>query len=315
MKRLSQEQWSNLLLALDTQSVKTLSKKYNVSESTIYKKMKINNLPTHSLSESQWNEILSKVDKVSPAELARHYDITPAGIHYQIKKQNIDYKPFVTRKHYFNEDFFEFIDNEHKAYWLGFIMADGCIENPSNHGNPKRLKIQLSAIDKELLQLFLNDIESTTIKVEEFLPHKSTYGINLICRIQVNSVKMCDDLSKYGIVPNKTGKEIVPEIPDNMMRHFIRGFFDGDGTVYKQKDKPVISFTGNQDMLYDLSYILIKNLNVSNVVSPSKYKSKNVSQLGYSRKQDTFSFYHYIYDNSSIYLERKYAKYTLLISQ
>lgn len=34
------------------------------------------------------------------------------------------------RYYYFNENFFEKINNELSAYWLGFLYADGCILTP-----------------------------------------------------------------------------------------------------------------------------------------------------------------------------------------
>jgi len=316
---LTKEQWSQILSAVNSSNIKELAQQYGITESSIYKKMKASGISTRNLLESQWDEILSQVDKISPAELSRRYDVTAAGIHYQIKKRGIPYKPFVQRKHQFDEDFFENIDTEAKAYWLGFIMADGCIEQPTKWGRPKRLKIQLSAIDKEHLQKFLADINAD-IEVEEFMPHESTYGTTPMCRIQINSVKMCSDLAKYGITRNKTGNESMPELPGHLMRHFIRGYFDGDGSVTFTEKSSHIGFTSSREFLTQLRDHLYQKIRMSNRINPipsgkgTGGRLKHSYQMGYTREADLFLFYHYIYDNSTTYLERKYVKYSQLIS-
>ena len=91
------------------------------------------------------------------------------------------------RKNNLNHDFFESIDSEEKAYWLGFIMADGCVYKGSD-GSSLRLQINLKGSDVEHLQKFQNAIGSS-YKIQTKMIKTSN-----VCILKVNSTKMCQDL-------------------------------------------------------------------------------------------------------------------------
>lgn len=134
----------------------------------------------------------------------------------------------MNKKHNLNESFFEKIDSEEKAYFLGLMYSDGYIFS-SKH--TKGLGIQLQEPDKELL-----------IKFNQCL--KSNYPLMVVKRLDENhqncirlygySKKIAEDLTKQGCFENKTKKLQFPscnQVPSNLIHHFIRGYFDGDGCV------------------------------------------------------------------------------------
>lgn len=315
MPRLTKEQWSKILERSKKESIALLSQEYGINQSTIYKKIKALGGTTQQLSKETWEEILSQVQEVSGAELARRYGVTAAAISYQIKARGIEYKPHIIRKHAFNEDFFETIDTEEKAYFLGFIIADGMVSKSTRWGSVKRLVINISAKDIQVLEAFKKAIGAESIDIQVYEPHASTYGTEPMAKIVVNSSKMCTDLAKYGVVPNKTGKEFLPKINESLVSHLIRGYFDGDGHICLTP-KPSFGFTGGYDLLDGIKNYLQSTSNVSKAIKPRKdYRGKKVYDLRYGAKKDVLSFYNVIYSNASIYLERKYKKYSKLLSQ
>lgn len=245
------------------------------------------------------------------SDIARELNISRDCVLRYAKMLNISTGVRHKRKSVLNEYVFENIDSEEKAYWLGFLIADGGTCYTTDYykkcNRPNRLYINLSLKDVNMLdkfKIFLN----TNTKIRFYIPEQ-TYSNNEMCQLIINSINICSSLNKYGIYPNKTGHEIIPTISIDLMRHLIRGYFDGDGTVYIHKNKYIcVGFSGNEKFLLDLkqllkSYKIIKN---DNKVSKEMY-DKQCYSFRFSNKEDVSNFFHYIYDNSNIYMERKYC--------
>ena len=122
----------------------------------------------------------------------------------------------------FNKDYFQKIDTEDKAYFLGFIVADGCISEKSN-------SVQIIQKETYILEEFKKYIEfNGPVYKDEYR------GISCIT---VNSSKTKKDLENLGITPNKTMIVKYPNISEHLQNHFIRGVFDGDGCISLRTDK------------------------------------------------------------------------------
>ena len=136
-----------------------------------------------------------------------------------------------THRYFCNEKFFETIDNEKKAYWLGFIAADGCVYIRAGHQGQVSLTIQER--DKELLEQFKQDTEST----HPINKCGSFVSINLV------SQKMFDDLNEKGIIPRKTWhldfNKIYSYVGKQFFPDFVRGYFDGDGSIHYKDGKDI----------------------------------------------------------------------------
>ena len=213
-----------------------------------------------------------------------------------------------------NHDYFENIDSEHKAYWLGFIYADGSITKKvyEKGSYTYRLRMELMFEDKYILEQMALDLESD-LKPKEYYNDTSHFeGYNKpkhTAYIMFSSKKMGEDLVKLGVVPNKTLiLKSLPSIPDNLMKHFIRGYFDGDGSVYLTKDNTIkTAFYGTHDFINSIQDFLIKELDLTKKKITDQ-KEANVSFVGMA-KQESEKIYHYMYDEATIFLNRKYEKY------
>lgn len=172
------------------------------------------------------------------------------------------------RYHFHNFDYFEVIDSHSKAYWLGFIMADGYIQRNKgvNYGED-RVGISLNVEDINTLNLFKHEIDATNpIKVyEEKTPQswsdKGWSEKSTICRILLNSQKTVDDLIDKGVIYNKSlTKEFVgyDKIPKEYVYSYLRGYIDGNGSISLRKTKnygyqPQLSIFSSEKFSYWIS--------------------------------------------------------------
>lgn len=220
-------------------------------------------------------------------------------------------------KYEYNKDYFSKIDAADKAYWLGFLYADGSI-NRFYKGEKLRsmtLELGLAYKDKGHLEKFKNCLE-TNIPIFEKTNKLKGKEYKTV-RIQLNNTKICYDLCDLGCTPNKTFDIKFPTfdiVPKEFMRDFIRGFFDGDGciSISEMSGKPhiIVSISGVYDMLKSISDFLISEKIIR--VKPKIHKDE--------RRKSTYNVYFYgtdsnkelldyLYKDSNIYLDRKYNQY------
>lgn len=210
-------------------------------------------------------------------------------------------------KNEFNHDYFENIDSEIKAYFLGFILMDGNVHECKNKNCSKIIQINLSLKDKYILETFKKEIECDN-KISEY-----NKGKRHECRFGVYSNKMANDLSKYGVVPNKSLiLEKLPLIDNKFIPDLIRGIFDANGSVYIRNNKYkklMITFYSTHKMLESIMNKLIESINID-MHKITDQKKTNVSLFSLSKKEDIINFYRYIYYKKDIiYLKRKKDKF------
>lgn len=263
---------------------------------------------------------------VSMEEVLEKYSVCYASVYNAIKRYDIPFKKTYGRQVFFDEDFFENIDSEEKAYWLGFIMADGCVAHTTTNKEVyNRVYLNVTEEDKDHLLKFKKTINHTGNFIIQI--HEKSYSPTPLYYLHCNSTKMCNDLIKIGCNPRKTGNSCLPEIPENLMRHFIRGYFDGDGaiSIYSQMDKrnplkPVarvkqeLSFTSDRNMLLQIQNVLVKECNVPHTKLKEYKRTTKAVTLRYGGKQQVKRIYEYLYTDATVFLERKYNKFSLLFS-
>lgn len=207
------------------------------------------------------------------------------------------------RKHSLNEKYFSVIDSSEKAYWLGFIAADGGINRTGNNKKYNNLTINLNQRDYEHLEKFLKAVNSDdSIKL---FPGVGYGEGTIIASISLNSVAMVEDLINLGIVPKKSLVLLPPNINKIYYRDWIRGYIDGDGSISLLKNgEAQLSVLGTKKVV---SFI-------KDFLSPEKdkrfyqYGDKNTYELSYGGTASIVNYLHQIYDNATIYLDRKYQK-------
>lgn len=203
-----------------------------------------------------------------------------------------------------NEDVFNEIDSEEKAYWLGFMYADGCI-----YSKEYRIELSLQGSDINHLHKFAKFLEN---KKEDFVKFYANYkqGKYDRCRVSFRSKKVWTALNEKGCVPNKS---LILTFPDrsifkdkSLIRHFIRGYIDGDGCLCNTT-KPELNVLGTKEFLTDMQKYLALDR-----AYPIYLQRKNSDKNTY-----TFNLWcstavlniKYLYENSTIYLDRKYEKF------
>lgn len=255
--------------------------------------------------EQQFKEIGNNV------QIGQLCGVSGDTIEYWRKKFNIpksEQGKQVRRKRRLNQDFFNTIDTEEKAYWLGFAMADGCITRTEANGPYNRFCFCLKGDD-------ISHLEKLNKSLDADYPIKTKTNINkkldfetTICEIRISSRILCDNLIRNGVVPNKTGKEILPDtVPQELIKHFIRGFFDGDGCLAKTKK---IDFSCSSKFIIDSIHDYFKKeLDIDFHI----YKSDDYSIPFYRMESNHYKnnkiVLDHLYKDATIYLDRKYNLY------
>lgn len=233
---------------------------------------------------------------------------------YSFEERNgVHRKKQVWRKYHFNEDYFESIDTEEKAYWLGFLYADGYVNSQKTS-----FELRVKESDYLHLQKFIDCIEGDMpIRPTEKKVKDKTY---LGWSMQANSKKFKDNLIKQGCTENKSLTIKFPteeQVPKHLIHHFIRGYIDGDGTyvlkknVYKGKKKTTISYgisveiAGTQEFCE--GYIKALNLHENKIHPLHSDTTVNSRRILYGG-QYGLQIVHQLYDDATIYLDRKYQK-------
>lgn len=216
----------------------------------------------------------------------------------------------------FNYDYFKSIDTKDKAYFLGLIASDGCsyekdkIKYPNNQ---KILSITLQEEDRYILDTFKKYIESEK-PLAYYTKKENSTDLRKYCNIQLVSDKTCKDLEQYNIFPRKTYIFTTPKLRNDLYSHYIRGYFDGDGSINIKKDdlntpsKYNVAITGFFDNIKIIQDILLKNNIVFNFFQDNrgKYEEKIFGEIRNTNIESTYNFLKYIYnDCDDLYIPRK----------
>lgn len=205
-----------------------------------------------------------------------------------------------SKKYNLIENYFENIDTPEKAYILGFICADGGIQGPSDN----QLQIKLKLKDIEILQFICNNLKYDG-------PVKLDFQKNY-CQLRITRQSIGKDLSKYGIVPNKTFSITLPKISNDLYKYLILGWFDGDGCICNYVDKKgrfvsTFSIVGNNIFIKDFTDYIKNNLNIDLRV----FNKGSVSETMTTKQNHIEVLYKYLYEDHNLGLSRKRDKFYL----
>lgn len=224
-----------------------------------------------------------------------------------LKREGVEIRPRGLST-FLNKDYFRIIDTEDKAYYLGLLLADG---NVYEHKNKKHytISISLKLQDKYILDSLCEFINSASkVHVYERKNKKyKTIDKSYMAQYSVQSSAMAYDLIKLGVVPKKSLiAELTDLVPEHLYHHYLRGYFDGNGSVYitKKDNKIHFAFYGNHKILHQIKQKLKECISI-NDNKITDQKKANVSLMSFSSKKDIINFYNYIYNNANYYLQRK----------
>ena len=296
-------------------SIYNLTKKFNISSQEIIKALKedgflyakpgaiskvIINLK-FAADEYLANETLNIKD------ICKKYNISHTTFPKYLKEY-LGIKIEKRVKHTFDFNYFDSIDTEEKAYWLGFIWADGYISSsPLKLFGKKAYTFELS--------LKLEDKNHLKKLQKELNTERPILTNNNRCRLLVNSKHFWETLNNYGCTPNKSLTLKFPNInifkSKDLIRHFMRGYFDGDGCIsYTNKEHTTLNMQllGTKDFLQ----IFIQNLPEDLQDFTLRHNHNNDKELTYlinTSSNKAYKFFKFLYENSNIYLERKYSRF------
>lgn len=305
------------ILELNVSSVEEVSKKYGIDKSILeesknksknkLKKLQIKLAIDEYINTDGYHRSIGKIsDK---------YGINRKTLTKYLKDKGIK----ITKKNDFAncyEKAFDVIDSEEKAYWLGFMYADGYITT-----NNYVIGLRLAIKDMEHVEKFTNFLKfggGMNISISHQFGSKETIAkdghLIQMCSTVITNRHLWQELNNKGCVPNKS---LILKFPDesifsdrSLIRHFIRGYFDGDGTLGKyqhSKSNPTkeasLMFVGTLGFLTDLQkYIgqgfLMQKKNCGPLTYRLSYSTKKAEKVA-----------EYMYKDSSIYLDRKYNIY------
>lgn len=302
-----------------------LNKDYSVSQISKHLHITINDVRKY-LSEERYLTIgkpKSTVIKMKNAvdyyekhtdltlsEVSQIFGVNPDSLSANIKKCGLQ---ITDRQHVpqFEEAIFDNIDNEEKAYWLGFIYADGYIQSNS------------CSCFRHIFELVVKeDDKCHLLKFNTFMKHKKE-NLKLGKYVRdgrefyrwrwiVANKNLWNVLNGYGCTPQKSLTLLFPSeaifSDRDLIRHFIRGYFDGDGSmgIYVRNGRVVdsCSVVGTKDFIETLSSFLP----VKGYVRHNKRHDDNTNELIFSSKKARLVML-YLYKDATIYLERKYKIY------
>ena len=203
-----------------------------------------------------------------------------------------------SRKHNFNEKFFDSINTQEKAYFLGLLWADG-----TNSLEKHCIEIGLQEKDKHILEQMLIAIDADY----KLKCVKSQYpGGQDIYKLSLFSEYMSNRLNDIGMIPNKSLVLTFPTcVPSYLIFHFIRGVFDGDGYISHNNDY-TCEIMGTESFCMTLQKILLEVGIESKIYNTTLRKETSTRRLYIGRKENVCKLLHYIYDNSTVCLKRKY---------
>ena len=229
------------------------------------------------------------------------------------------------RKHRFNTEYFDNIDSENKAYFLGLLYADG---NNITHNTTEGLSISLKEEDGYILESLKEQIKS------DYPLIKRKSG-DIMFYVYSHGFKK--KLDSVGVFQRKTFKLDFPYfLSDNLIKHFIRGYFDGDGCIWNGKRKKMVvkdnkskfgtrerivhnakfTFTGYTVFIQQLQQYLHQQINLP--INKLNYRHKNnlnCATIEYSGRGNIGKLYKYMYEKSNIFMKRKKLKFEEILEK
>ena len=266
------------------------------------------------LSEERINRIINLyADGYSSYQVAKTERLSNSFILklLRVRKASIRSYHQINRKYHPDHSYFDNIDTEEKAYFLGYLFADGHVSSSSF-----RTVLKLNKKDKVILDKFSHCI----------------YGTNLVkaapqdCySLSFSSKQLHSKLISYGCTPCKSLTLKFPEnIPSNMIHHFMRGYFDGDGSIVTYTDSGErlngrATITSTKDFCNKYKEIIQQSCNINfNCISDSRLvaNGNNITiNLTTAGNINVMRFYYFLYKNATIFLNRKRDKFKTIEKQ
>ena len=262
--------------------------------------------------EQKIDIITSYLNGESSVKIGKRYGLSHKPILKILHKNgiNVDQKKFV-RKYTLNENYFDQINTPNKAYILGFLYADG-----HNEISKFTISMSLQEEDKEILEKIRKELCSN--KPLEYIDYsnKHDYGYNYKYQFRLNlfSKHMCKSLENIGMKSNKSLSLVFPVIDSKLYSHFIRGYFDGDGSIsqniHNENNRAVLlTITSTNSFCQKIKQICSEQLNLNSYIYDAACHNGITKVFTISGRNVVKQFLDWLYKDADLYLERKYQRY------
>ena len=262
------------------------------------------------LSHQERTELfkLYETGSYTGTDLSEIFPTSKEAINALLRRNGYKPKPQseLQRKYPINENFFDKIDTEEKAYILGLLYADGY-----NNTDRNSVSLGLKESDKEILEKITNLIQPTK-PLQYVVTKKDKKGFENSqnqYKLVIANKHISQRLVELGCGKAKTHNLVFPteeQVPSHLIRHFIRGYFDGDGSVSGDKQKQ-ISFVGTTNFLKLLQQILMIELGFSETKLTQRWKDREneIRSLIFCGTNQCIKFRDWLYEGATIFMKRK----------
>lgn len=248
------------------------------------------------------------VDRLTTQQLEEKYNCTNTVFVTIFKRRNLQFRECreYTRKHNINMHYFDNIDNQDKAYILGFFYADGWNISNFEHGS-YLCGMTLNRKDEHILRQIKDKMESE-YPIIRFNRQDKEYS-----KMYFANKELACRLNDLGVVPAKTFNVKFPKwLDEELIPHFIRGLMDGDGCI--RWDLRSLSIVGYKDLIYDLKKILDVKLDYDCRVYRHT-KSNDIRYIHIHPLDKKVMFLNWIYKDADLKLVRKYYIYLRMLEK
>ena len=299
-------------LRMQGMKMKDLANKYGVTYSSM-----THFLTTHRIvlnpqviSEDTINKVVDKYENnIRYDYIAKELHMDKETVKNIIEKygNGIRNKSDAFQYYNINQHFFDEIDTPVKAYILGLLYTDGNRNKRKDH-----YQIVLKLQDRDVDILFkikkAMEYERPLKFIEE---SKNNPNFRNQYALIIDNKQIATSLEKWGIIPNKTKTLVFPNfLPKELISHFIRGCWDGDGTISHNLKNQQAGFIGTYDMCSKIKEIAQDELGVHFSITKTKSLTMdNLYTISIKGRKQLKEFLDYLYKDSSIYFDRKYSYY------
>lgn len=309
----TEEQIEFLKYNYQSMTIEEIANALNKTYSCVFSKANKLGLSKTGCKNNKWSEeeidfIKNHYKDMTTNEIAEYLNRTPKAVHVKKSRLGLKNDPIYD----YDRNKFEKILTEEDAYWLGFLYADGYVCH-SNHNWWYGVELQYRDIGHlKKLNKYMNG----NMHIDTFY-HKSPTSDNIckMCKIAYYSRSLFENLVRCGCVQRKSKIITMPLdiVPEELMRHFIRGYFDGDGScgIYAHSQRKYLKYPrakitcGSHDFVNQLKEYLNNNGIRCGIITSKEFNY----DIFFSGKENVTNFLKYMYKDSNIYLDRKYEIY------
>ena len=317
--KIQESEYNNILnIYNDGTTAQEIAKMYDVSERVIYsilrkfpnrrKKKSYKNFS----NEEKENSVKLYLEGNSTVAIGKMYKFDHHSISAVLDEYHVDRRDtsHCNRTYSVNDEYFDNIDTQNKAYFLGFLFADG-----NNCMQKTTISLSLQEKDRDILEKLRIDAGSNKplrfISSERKRNNGEGYNYKDKYALTVCNKHWCERLSELGCVPNKSLVLKFPDyLSDEMLPHFVRGYFDGDGCIVDAKSgNHNINLTSTKDFCISVQNIVFNLFGIKSYIYPASNKNGITYVWTLRKKHDVKTFLDWIYKDAELYLERKYNRY------